>query len=176
MKTQAILATLVFALGAGSASANDFTIDAGILTQDAAHPYAHLFTHEVGSFTDTIDFIVTGGSLGSSANPLNLTLGSTSVYSLSNLAYSVWSGTSSTSGAWFGTFVGGNISYDIGLTAPGAYHILVNGTADGAAGGAYGLSLVSGVPEPETYGMLLAGLGMMGLIARRKNRRAATPV
>lgn len=85
-----------------------------------------------------------GVSLASSANPLNLTLGSTSVYSLSNLAYSVWNGTSSSSGSWFGTFVGGNISQDIGLTAPGAHHILVTGNADGTAGGAYGLSLVSG--------------------------------
>ncbi|HEX8404289.1 MAG TPA: PEP-CTERM sorting domain-containing protein [Duganella sp.] len=29
------------------------------------------------------------------------------------------------------------------------------------------------VPEPETYGMLLAGLGMLGLVARRKNSSAA---
>lgn len=29
---------------------------------------------------------------------------------------------------------------------------------------------VSAVPEPETYGMLLAGLGVMGLIARRRKR------
>lgn len=28
------------------------------------------------------------------------------------------------------------------------------------------------VPEPETYGMLLAGLGLMGVIARRKSRKA----
>jgi len=29
------------------------------------------------------------------------------------------------------------------------------------------------VPEPETYGMLLAGLGLMGAIARRKAKKAA---
>jgi hypothetical protein len=29
---------------------------------------------------------------------------------------------------------------------------------------------ISAVPEPETYGMLLAGLGVMGLIARRRQR------
>ena len=33
--------------------------------------------------------------------------------------------------------------------------------------------LVSGVPEPETYAMLLAGLGLLGFAARRRKRQAA---
>lgn len=32
------------------------------------------------------------------------------------------------------------------------------------------LTTVSAVPEPETYGMLLAGLGLMGFITRRKSK------
>jgi len=32
---------------------------------------------------------------------------------------------------------------------------------------------VTPVPEPETYAMLLAGLGVMGAIARRRSRAAA---
>jgi hypothetical protein len=32
---------------------------------------------------------------------------------------------------------------------------------------------VSAVPEPETYGMLLAGLGLVGFAARRKAKKAA---
>jgi hypothetical protein len=29
---------------------------------------------------------------------------------------------------------------------------------------------VAAVPEPETYAMLLAGLGLMGAVARRRNK------
>jgi hypothetical protein len=37
----------------------------------------------------------------------------------------------------------------------------------GTGGGA----IVPGIPEPETYAMLLAGLGLLGLVARRRTRR-----
>lgn len=30
---------------------------------------------------------------------------------------------------------------------------------------------ITAVPEPETYAMFLAGLGLMGMVARRRNRR-----
>jgi hypothetical protein len=33
------------------------------------------------------------------------------------------------------------------------------------------LGTIAAVPEPETYGMLLAGLGVMGAIARRRQRK-----
>jgi hypothetical protein len=32
------------------------------------------------------------------------------------------------------------------------------------------VSLTAAVPEPETYAMLLAGLGMVGLLARRRRK------
>ena len=34
-------------------------------------------------------------------------------------------------------------------------------------------SAVNAVPEPETYAMLLAGLGILGAVTRRKNRKGA---
>lgn len=54
------------------------------------------------------------------------------------------------------------------LNAAGEYFIHIAGTATGAATYNGTASLVSPVPEPETYGMLLAGLGMIGFVARRR--------
>ena len=50
----------------------------------------------------------------------------------------------------------------------GEYFIHIAGTSNGAATYNGTVSLVSPVPEPETYGMLLAGLGMIGFVARRR--------
>ncbi len=49
---------------------------------------------------------------------------------------------------------------------PGNF-VLLDGIGDNAVG--FG---VSAVPEPETYAMLLAGLGLVGAIARRRKSKA----
>jgi hypothetical protein len=51
----------------------------------------------------------------------------------------------------------------------GTYAIKVDGKVLGNGGGAFGGDLtIAAVPEPETYGMLLAGLGLVGFMARRR--------
>jgi len=40
--------------------------------------------------------------------------------------------------------------------------------AYGTVGEAYFSTTITAVPEPETYAMLLAGLGLLGFMARRK--------
>ena len=55
--------------------------------------------------------------------------------------------------------------------APGWYALYIGGTNNATAGGAFDLT-VSAVPEPETYAMLLAGLGLIGW--RLKNRKKAS--
>jgi hypothetical protein len=47
-----------------------------------------------------------------------------------------------------------------------------NVTAYLAADNSFHLSAVPAVPEPESYAMLLAGLGLMGAIARRRNKKS----
>lgn len=52
---------------------------------------------------------------------------------------------------------------------PDAYYFLVSGTLLTNAASSYsGAVSVVAVPEPATYGMLLAGVGMVGLLARRR--------
>ncbi|MGZ3285923.1 MAG: FxDxF family PEP-CTERM protein [Xanthobacteraceae bacterium] len=51
----------------------------------------------------------------------------------------------------------------------GAYALKVNGQVMGAGGGAFGGDLtIAPVPEPQTWDMLLAGLGLVGVAVRRK--------
>ena len=56
----------------------------------------------------------------------------------------------------------------------GDYSIRVTGTAINGLSGNYSgnVNLVTAVPEPESYAMLLAGLGLMGTIARRRSKAA----
>jgi hypothetical protein len=65
-----------------------------------------------------------------------------------------------------------------GLVVGRDYQVEVYGWGDpmGSATGSYELTLtaqgnLAPVPEPETYAMMLAGLGLMGLTARRRRQK-----
>ncbi|MDQ1814295.1 FxDxF family PEP-CTERM protein [Massilia sp. CCM 9210] len=56
----------------------------------------------------------------------------------------------------------------------GAYTIQVKGSILSNASGRYSANIaLAPVPEPETYAMMLAGLGLLGFTARRRNKKAA---
>lgn len=69
-------------------------------------------------------------------------------------------------------------SLDLRIDAPlaaGNYYLSVYGITNGTQGGIYNgaisvTAVAAPVPEPESYAMLLAGLGVMGTIAMRRNK------
>lgn len=78
--------------------------------------------------------------------------------------------------AWAVTPAGQFSFASIEYSGSGPFQLIVDGTKLSSSKGfksEYGGSiLVSAVPEPETYAMLLAGLGVMGAIARRRKQAA----
>ena len=67
---------------------------------------------------------------------------------------------------------GETINLAVGPTMGGNYYLNVTGIGNGEAGGIYtGAISVSAVPEPETYAMMLAGLGAVGFLAARRRRQ-----
>lgn len=75
--------------------------------------------------------------------------------------------------------VGTDASPDTGFTfsglAAGSYALNVLGYATGSTGGFYAggfIAETAPVPEPETYALMLAGLGLVGFVASRRRPRA----
>jgi PEP-CTERM motif len=57
-------------------------------------------------------------------------------------------------------------SYTFTAIAGDSYHLYFSGK--GAAFGVDGVTVAAAVPEPESYAMMLAGLGALGFVARRR--------
>ena len=56
--------------------------------------------------------------------------------------------------------------------AVGNYYLQVSGTMVSATSGSFGGAvMLPPVPEPATYGMMLAGLGLVGFMARRRDSK-----
>lgn len=66
---------------------------------------------------------------------------------------------------------GSGLDFTLASRPAGSYYALVTGVGTGVFGGGYagGITVSAApVPEPETWGMVLAGLGLLGYAGRRR--------
>jgi hypothetical protein len=131
-------------------------------------PYINNVSVPVGSFLDTYTFDLThpGQDLVGTVNSLELDWHGLSLLHISDLSATLQVvGSPGVIGSWTG-----NPMNVLAAVPAGSYQLALSGVADGSAGGNYTLSLAAPVPEPESYAMMLAGLGLLGLAARRRRR------
>lgn len=179
-KSKAILSAIALAAatfmsqGAFAAPVEDTIEDIELIDNTAF--FGNLFTggNAGATFTDQFNFTTTVAgeltadlfSLSSAArNGLDIT-----GFSLFNAGGELLGGTQVSTGMtdiW-------TLSYS--NLAAGSYFVKVDGSVmSNAAGKYYANVALAPVPEPETYAMMLAGLGLVGFTARRRKLKAGQP-
>lgn len=85
-----------------------------------------------------------------------------------------WKASAAGASGWLAP-TGTPVDRGVNGVGPWGYHRLISGSAHWIWSAEYGTGttyfsakIVSSVPEPETYAMMLAGLGLLGAAARRK--------
>lgn len=127
-----------------------------------ANLFSDKFTFNTSGLSN-VDMIVTSTST-KATNGLNLT-GLALFNSNTNLVVA--------GGVQLLTGIQDKWTLSINNLAAGSYYFKVSGNVVSNTGGAFaGNGHVLAVPEADTYAMLLAGFGVLGLMARRRNKAA----
>ena len=180
---------------AGSYSSNALTLTPGLNTfsfSDSLPPQTYLLAGSSAStalpgtsytFQDSYKFSLAG--VASGGDVLTVAFNAGSLITTSNLAFRLYevssAGATATEGAlpvgatpvvqWDGTVVGGAITASFSALSSGTYFLDVVGDSSGTFGGGYGGTLklnAPAVPLPGTLGLLAGGLGLVGLVSRRR--------
>jgi len=164
MKLKPIVAAAALAL----ASVSSFAVG----SLDPVLPSASFSNTVTGTFSDTWTFnLGTASIVAASITNVAVTFGSSTFGEISNFS-ALLNGVPLLLGSSSQTNNGVTVSTQIlaGSTTlpPGFYQLKVSGTAVGATASYGGNIVAAPVPEPETYAMLLAGLGVVGFLARRR--------
>jgi hypothetical protein len=173
---------VLFAMSSASAFATDILTTLSVPPLPASIAYSQTHTEPVGTtFWDDYYFTIPNGF----ANSVTSTITADSALGLSNLQARLYTGNTHETGAVApGTLLsawGTTVVYSPTVSATtvvlnplslaaGTYTLQIRGTVFGSSGGSYAgvLNLTNPIPEPETYAMMLAGLGLMGFMSRRR--------
>ena len=159
-------------------SPSDLTYDLGA---DPTSENAYVVTHEAGSFSDVYTFTLSQDSdtvtsavalqqpnIDGGGFDYNIEGGSFGLYSDADGDGMNGTLISST------TFGSNNTSLTADSVAAGSYYFVVAGNASGDLGGIYNFTTnTAPVPEPETYALMLAGLGLLGFVGKRRMRQSS---
>lgn len=179
--------SLVVAFGIPSfgALADNFTT-LSVVSLPASLTYGNTFASSVSgtTFWDDYIFTIPNGSVNSVTSSINLD----SILGLSDLRARLYTGDSHQIASVVpGTLMsewGKTINYSPTVSATtvvlnplalnaGTYTLQIKGTVSGLGGGSYAgiLNIAPAVPEPDTYAMLVAGMGLVGFMSRRRNKK-----
>lgn len=163
------------ALGLGVvAGANAATYNLGAIS--APSSYTDIVQVGVGSFSDQWIFDIPSALFsGGSVSNLNISIENVGdLYNINGLSVQLYDN-ANTLLANLDTNPNSSVNYKVGsgVFAPANdYYFTVSGIGSGMLGGQYVFAVSTlPVPEPESYAMLLAGLGLMGAISRRRIAR-----
>lgn len=157
--------------------AGDLTYDLGA---DPTAEFAYTVTHEPSSFNDVFTFSLStaSDSITSAVSLEQPAFGGGFDYTIANGMFGLYS---DADGDGMGgtliastTFGSSSTSLLANNIAAGSYYFAVSGDAAGNLGGIYNFTTnTAPVPEPETYALMLAGLGLLGFVGKRRMRHPA---
>jgi len=146
------------------------TLPVPLLSGDALHLNSYVAT-EFGALSQTVNFTLGAGvatlggqavwEVGTAAGPgPRLTGFNVDIFNASNVLVA--------SDSFSGVLGNFGVSTFAGSITPGSYRMVVTGTGVRESSLDVTLTFASVVPEPGTYALMFAGLGVIGLIARRR--------
>ncbi|MES2117860.1 MAG: FxDxF family PEP-CTERM protein [Pseudomonadota bacterium] len=131
------------------------------------------------NLTDVVSFKATNPVLDGGDDLISFSGLAAGVYDISITLSSqgvTWNQAATNLNGVVGSFSGSKLQFadfEYNGSTPFSLTLVGTKTAGAAKFGYSGDVSVSAVPEPETYGMLLGGLALMGVVARRKAKKSA---
>lgn len=164
MKFKTLIAASALAVGMSAAQAADYAFAMPLspeLPFSAAVPVLGM-----GSFADSWNFTAPAPAATVSGAAISVNL--TPYWNIEGILIELYDAADIliATGA---TGVGTSIT-DAAVTGGMDYYFKVTGDVTGAPNGFYTFTAVAAVPEPGTYAMLMAGLGVVGLLVMRRRR------